>query len=169
MRIVAAFLAVALTSCGYHVAGHSDVLPKTIKTVCIPPFANVTIRYKLTDRLAEELAKEFIARTRYRVVSDPNTADMVLRGAVLGYFSTPTIFDPVTSRASAVDVYVRMSVSVVERATGKTLFNRPSFESRERYEISSDARAYFEESDAGLNRVSKQVAQQLVTSILENF
>lgn len=169
MKVVVGLLAVALASCGYHVAGHSDVLPKTIKTVCIPPFANVTIRYKLTDRLAEELAKEFIARTRYRVVSDPNTADMVVRGAVLGYTSSPTIFDPQSGRASAVDVYVRMAVSVVERATGKALYNRPSFESRERYEISTDPRAYFEESDAGLNRVSKQVAQQLVTSILENF
>ena len=38
-----------------------------------------------------------------------------------------------------------------------------------RYEVSEFAGAYFDESDAALDRVSKQVAQQLVTSILENF
>jgi hypothetical protein len=49
------------------------------------------------------------------------------------------------------------------------LFTRPNFEVRERYEISVNAAAYFEESDAALNRVSQQVAREVVTSILENF
>ena len=31
-----------LGSCGYHVAGHTNLLPKTLNTVCIPAFTNVT-------------------------------------------------------------------------------------------------------------------------------
>jgi hypothetical protein len=160
---------VTLSGCGYHVAGHADLLPKTIKTIAIPAFGNLTTRYKLSDQLPEAIAREFISRTRYRVVKDVNSADAVLRGAVLSYFSYPTIFDPTTGRASGVQMHVVMQVSLIERATGKVLFNRPSFEFRERYQISLDPGVYFEESDSALARVSVQVARAMVTAILENF
>jgi hypothetical protein len=150
-------------------AGKADLLPKTIQTICVPAFANATIRYKLTDRLPEAISREFIARTRYRIVSDPNRADAILKGSVLNYGSFPTVFDPRTGRASAVDVRVYLQITLTERATGKVLFTRPYYEARERYEVSEFAGAYFDESDAALERVSKQVAQQVVTSILENF
>jgi hypothetical protein len=159
----------ALGSCGYHAAGHSDLLPKTINTVCIPAFTNATMRYKLTDGLPEALSREFISRTRYHIVSDCNNADAVLRGSVNNFLYYPTVYDPVSGRASAVDMRLYLTVSLTERLTKKVLFTRANMEVRERYEISVDPRAYFDESDAGLNRVAKTVAQQLVSSILENF
>lgn len=169
MRLLALVATLLLGSCGYHVAGHSDLLPKSLQTICIPAFSNATTRYKLTDRLPEAVAREIISRTRYHIVSDPNQADAVLRGSVMNYISYATVADPVSGRATAVDLRVYLQVSLVERVTGKVLFSRPSMEVRERYEISVDPRAYFDESDAALDRASKQVAAQLVTAILENF
>ncbi len=61
MRVVVAGIALLLTACGYHVAGHTDLIPKTIHTVCIPAFTNTTTRYKLTDRMPEAIAREFNA------------------------------------------------------------------------------------------------------------
>jgi RNase P/RNase MRP subunit p29 len=165
----AASLALLLSSCGYHIAGHSDLLPQTIKTIAIPAFANGTTRYKLTDRLPEAISREFLTRTRYKVVSDVNQADAVLRGTVINYSAYSTIFDPVKGRATAVELHVTMQVSLTDRATGKVLFSRPSFEVREQYEISVDPSQYFEESDAALDRVSQQVARQVVSAVLENF
>jgi outer membrane lipopolysaccharide assembly protein LptE/RlpB len=158
-----------LAGCGYHVTGHTDLLPKTISTIAVPPFANITTRYKLSDELPEAIAREFNTRTRYKVVSDPNAADAVLRGSVVNYLHYPTVADPTTGRATEVDLRVYLRVELVERATGKVLFSRPSMEVRERYEISIDPKAYFEESDAALARASKDVAQQIVTAILTNF
>jgi hypothetical protein len=166
---VAVLAGCVLSSCGYHVAGHSDLLPKTLQTICIPAFTNATTRYKLTDHMPEAVAREFISRTKYHIVSDPNQADAVLRGSIMNYISYATVADPVSGRATAVDLRVYMQVSLVERATGKVLFSRPSMEVRERYEISVDPRAYFDESDSALDRASKQVAAQIVTAILENF
>jgi hypothetical protein len=40
---------------------------------------------------------------------------------------------------------------------------------RERYEISVDPQAYFDESGAGIERLGKDVARDVVTSILEKF
>ena len=162
-------LAVVLSACGYHTAGHAETVPATVHTVAIPAFTNGTTRYRLSDELPQAIAREFITRTRYRIVSNPQDADAVLQGVVLGYTSFPTVYDPTTSRASAVELHVTMRLSLVERATGKVLFNRPVFEVRERYQISTDAATYVEESDAAIARASQQTARIVVSSILENF
>jgi lipopolysaccharide assembly LptE-like protein len=169
MRTFAACLILLASGCGYSTAGHADLVPKTIHTIAIPAFTNATTRYKLTDQLPEAIAREFISRTHYRIVSSPESADMVLSGSVLTYTSFPTVFDPTTGRATAVEVHVTMRLNLVERATGKTLYTRPNFEMRERYQISTDPAAFFEESDAALARASQQTAQQVVSSILDNF
>ena len=166
MKFALAAALLGCCSCGYHVAGHTDLLPQTIRTIAIPAFTNATTRYKLTDHLPEALSREFIARTRYKIVADPNQADAVLRGTVTNYIAGATI---VVQNATAVDVHVYLQVSLIERATGKVLFTRPSMEVRERYEVSVDPNQYFEESDAALDRVSHTVAQNLVSAILANF
>jgi outer membrane lipopolysaccharide assembly protein LptE/RlpB len=169
---VRAFLlaaALAMAGCGYHVSGHADLMPKTIQTVCVPAFKNVTSRYKLTDRLPEAISREFIARTKYHIGTDLNTCDAILRGTVNNYLANQTTVDPTTGRATAADIHVILSITFTERATGKVLYSNPNFDARERYEISVDPIAYFEESDAGLNRVAMQVSRQVVSAILEKF
>jgi len=83
--------------------------------------------------------------------------------------ATDPTTDPATGTASAVEVHVGLRLTLRERATGKTLYSRPNYEIRERYEISIDPAAYFEESDSALARASQQTAQQVVSSILEAF
>lgn len=163
-------LTLALLACGYHVAGQADLVPKTVHTIAIPAFTNVTTRYKLTDHLPQAIGHEFIARTHYQIVNDPEQADAVLRGSVINYVAYPILFDQATGRASGLQVNVTMQVSLVERATGKVIFSRPSFEMHQRYEISvTSSKAYFEESGEALDRLSRDVARDLVSSILENF
>ncbi len=159
----------SLSSCGYHVAGKADLVPKSIHTIAIPAFANITTRYKLTDHLPGAITREFIARTRYQIINDPTQADAVLRGSIVNYVAYPTTIDQQTGRASGLQVNVTMQVTLTERATGKVIFSRPNFDVHQRYELSITAGAYFEESDAALDRLSRDVARDLVSSILENF
>ena len=169
MRVVLACAILLASACGYHTGGHGDLVPKSVHTIATPAFSNATTHYKLTDQLPEAIAREFIGRTHYRIVSDQDNADAVLTGSVLTYTSFPTVLDPSTGRASAVEVHVTMRLDLVERTTGKKLYTRPNFEMRERYQISIDPAAFFEESDAALARASEQTAQQVVSSILNNF
>ncbi len=168
MKIVAV-LALLCASCGYHTAGHADLMPKTIHTVCIPAFKNATSRYKITDRLPEAISREFIARAKYDIITDCSQADAVLSGAVTNYFANQTVVPVSTGRATAADVHLYMRVKFTERASGKTLYENPNFSMSERYEISTDPIAYFEESDAGLNRVAQQVSRMVVSAILNKF
>lgn len=169
LSAVAVLLAAVVTGCGYHVSGHSDLLPAKVKTIAIPSFGNVTIRYRLTDRLPAAIAREFISRTRYRIVADPRDADAILSGAVINYFSNPTVFDPTTGRASGVQVNVYLQITLRDQASGKVLYSQPNMEFKQRYEISADPRAFFDESDSALDRLSQDVARTLVSAILSGF
>jgi RNase P/RNase MRP subunit p29 len=168
-RLAAIVFMLALASCGYHVAGRAELIPQTVKTIAVPAWANATTRYKLTDHIPEAVSRELLTRTRYKIVSDVNQADAVLRGSVTRYSAYATVVDRDTGRATVVQLYLVLQVSLTERATGKVLFNRPTFEVRGQYEISVDPAQYFDESDASLDRASQQVAQQVVSSILNNF
>ncbi len=157
------------TACGYHVAGRADRLPSSLRTIAVPAFANLTTRHRLAESLPAAITQEFLSRTRYRIVADPGQADAVLNGVVVSYNSYPTVFDPATGRATGVAVSVTLQITLTERATGRVLFSRPHFEARERYEISVDQRSYLDESDAALERLSRQVARTIVSAVLENF
>jgi len=159
----------ALNSCGYHVSGKADLLPKTIHTIAIPAFYNNTRRQRLPEKLTTAVTREFITRSRYRIVPDANAADALLQGSVVNYVSYPTVSDPDTGRATGVQFSVFLSITLTERLSGKVLFARPNMEVRERYEISVDERAYFEESDAAIERLSRDVARSLVSAILSGF
>ena len=62
-----------------------------------------------------------------------------------------------------------MQLLLTERATGKGLYNRPSLDFRERYEVSVDQQQYFEESEQALERLSRDAARTLVSAILTAF
>lgn len=162
-------LTLALASCGYHVAGTTDVLPKNVKTIAVPAFGNVTTRYKISDLLAAAITREFISRTRYQIVPEPSQADAVLLGTVVNFFSYPTVFDSKTGRAAGVQAIVIMQLSLRDRATNAVLLDRPHMEFRANYEISVDPRAYFDESEVGMDRLSRDVARSVVSAVLDNF
>jgi len=161
-------LALLADGCGYHVAGRADALPKNIKTIAIPAFGNSTALNHLATRLPADITREFISRTRYRVVTDPTAADAVLTGSILKSFSYASTLDPVTARASSAVISVNLTLTLTDRATGKVIYTR-NFDAHERYEISPAADTYFEESDAAISRMSRDVARDAVSAILEKF
>jgi hypothetical protein len=173
MRISAALPAIVLPAivlcgCGYRVAGHADALPPAVQSIAIPAFGNVTSRYRLNERLPAAISREFISRTRYRVVGDAEEADAVLHGAVTNYFSVPNVTDQVSGRATGIQIIVVLQATLTDRS-GNVLFTRPAMEFRQRYEVAVDQTQYFEESDIALDRLSRDVARTLVSSVLEAF
>jgi hypothetical protein len=63
---------------------------------------------------------------------------------------------------------VQLQVRLTDK-TGKVIYDRPSLDFRERYEITVDPKQYFDESQAAAQRLSRDVARTVVSSILENF
>ena len=169
MRAILIVAALISTACGYHVAGKASLLPADIHTIAVLPFGNISTQYKLSDYLSEAISRELLTRTRYTIVADPGKADAVLSGAVANLFSAATVLDPATGRSTGAQVVVLLQVRLQENKTGKMLFERPSLEFRERYEISVDPKQYFDESQPALVRLSQDVGRTVVSAIIENF
>jgi outer membrane lipopolysaccharide assembly protein LptE/RlpB len=160
-------LLACLAGCGYHVSGHGDMLPKTIQTIAIPAFSNRTPRYKLARTLPTDIGRELLARTKYKIIADPNQADAVLAGTVHNFVAYPTI--SANGRSTVVEAVVTLNLTLTNRATGEVLYTRAGAEFRERYEISTNPSAYFDESGTAMERLSKSVARSVVSAILEKF
>jgi outer membrane lipopolysaccharide assembly protein LptE/RlpB len=157
-------------SCGYHIGGQGDLIPKNIKTIAIPEFSNGTVQYHIASLLTADVVREFHSRTHYTIVTDPAKADAVLTGGVvrfdvLGGITT----DPVTGRATSSQIVLTMQFNLTDRHTGKVIYQRTGYEFRDRYEISTSLQTYFDEGAPAMKRVCESAARALVTSVLEAF
>ena len=168
-------LSLTVAGCGYHVAGRSDSLPKSIHVIAVPALENKTTSYRIEQRLTTATVHEFLAKTAYRVVSDPANGDAVLRGKVLSLEAVPLLFDTATGRATAMLVTLKCEITFEERETGKILYHTDNFVFRSQYEISTDpgnpdsVKNFFEEQDPALDRMAQDFAARLVAAVIENY
>ncbi len=168
--ILGAGAAAAASSCGYHVGGKADLVPKSIRTVAIPAFAGSSAaRYRLIDVLPQQIGREFTARTRFRVLDNPNEADAILNGSISAAQVSPTVYDPTSAKATSVQAVVVVTISLLERSTGKVLFSRPNMAFRQNYSIAVDPHQFFDESGPAFDRISRDLARDIVSAIVENF
>ena len=166
---IAVSLFTLLTGCGYHVAGTSSALPKTVHVIAVPALENKTTSYRIEQKLTAATVHEFLARTNFRVVSNPDAGDAVLRGKVVSLEAVPLLFDTATGRATTMLVTVKCEVTLTERATEKVLYHTDNFVLRNEYEVSTDLKSFFEEQDPALDRLAQDFAVRLVAAIVENY
>jgi outer membrane lipopolysaccharide assembly protein LptE/RlpB len=158
-----------LLSCGYHVAGRGDRLPPDIKTIAIPIFINQSSTFRIEEKLAAAVTREFIERTKFRITPDPKGADAVLKGTVKEVRSGVITFDLTTGRASSLQIQVTADVKLEDLHGKKVVYANPNFVFREEYQVSQTTSGLFQEDQAALDRLSRDVARTLVTEVLENF
>ena len=169
------FAALCSAGCGYHVAGHNSALPKTIHVIAVPALENKTTSYRLEQKLTAATVHEFLAKTSYKVVSNPEDGDAVLTGKILSLESVPLLFNTATGAATTMLVTVKCEVTFTERATQKVLYHSDSFVFRNEYEISADTadpaalKSFFEERDPALDRMAQDFAARLVAAVIENY
>lgn len=156
-------------SCGYRVGGQAATIPKSVNTIAIPPFSVITTDAEIGDLLPNAIGREFTERTRFRVVTSPQDADAVLTGAVNRVIKAPQLADPTTGKTTSVQLMIIVSITLTDRASGKVLFARPNWGLRESYELATDPHQLFDESSAAMMRVSRSLARDVVTGIVEDF
>ena len=162
-------IALLLTACGYHTAGHNVTVPENVKTLAIPAFINQSQTYRVEQMLTAAVVREFTTRTHYQILhSESDAADATLHGTVLTTTASPLTYDSKTGRAESVLVIVSMKVSLVDR-DGKILFQNPSYVFREQYQVSQELSSFFEEDSPAMGRLSRDFAQTLVSNVLEGF
>jgi outer membrane lipopolysaccharide assembly protein LptE/RlpB len=182
--------------CGYHVAGHNTALPKSIHVIAVPALENKSSTFKIEQKLTAATIHEFLAKTNYKIVSDANGGDAVLRGKVLSMEVTPLTFQttlptttsPITiAQATAMIVTMKCEVTLTERDNDKVLYHTDNFVFRNEYQLSttcvpspattcptvanakSQVETFFQESDPAFDRMAQDFATRLVAAVIENY
>jgi hypothetical protein len=149
--------ALALSGCGYHVAGRTNALPKTIHVIAVPTMENKSTTFKIEQKLTAATIHEFLAKTNFKIVSDPNGGDAVLTGKVLSVEILPLLFEeqpeqqtppppgtpppttppPTIAQATAMIVTMKCEVTLTERDNDKVLYHTNNFVFRNEYQLAT--------------------------------
>lgn len=167
--VICAVASAAISGCGYHVAGTSPILPAEWKTIAVPAFKNDTTRYRIEQRFTAAVIRQFIERTKYRIIQEPANADAVLSGEVVSIEASPVIFDATTGQVTTMVVTIHTKVKLVDIKTEKIVYHNDDVVFRDQYQISSDVQSFFEEEGPAVERMSRDFAAQLVSDVTENF
>jgi outer membrane lipopolysaccharide assembly protein LptE/RlpB len=169
LRLAMLVAPLVAAGCGYHVAGHASQLPSDWRDIAVPAFKNDTTTYRIEQRMTEAVIREFITRTKYRVVQDPKSSDGVLQGEVISIETDPVLFQATTGEVTTMLVTVHMKVELIDNKTEKPVYKNDDMVFRDEYQISTDVKSFFQEEDPALDRMSRDLASHLVSNVLENF
>ena len=155
----------ACVSCGYRVHSSVGTLPSGIQSLGIPTFKNLSSQFKVEQRITSAVLKEFSIRTRAPVSSDASGPDAVLLGEIRAVSSTPVTFASNTF-GSAFLITVQLSVKLVRTKDTTVLWEDANFLYRERYVLNSKVTDFFAEDNPALDRLARDFATSLVSTIL---
>jgi outer membrane lipopolysaccharide assembly protein LptE/RlpB len=154
--------------CGYTVAGKATNVPPDVHTIAVLPLVNKTSTYRIEQRMTNAVTREFLERTKYRIVPTATDADAVLTGEISSIDASAVTYDYTSGRATTMLVTVVMKVRLEDR-DHKVLYENDNYVFRQPYEISTDVNSFFQEEGPALDRMSQDFASRLVADVLENF
>jgi outer membrane lipopolysaccharide assembly protein LptE/RlpB len=170
LAALAAATAMAATGCGYHLVGASNNLPARLQTLYVAPLVNQSARSEVDQRLTEQISQEWVRRGRFQLVSSGDKADAVLSGTVKSAVINPVQFDQ-QGRATQYQLTVTIDVQLVDRTGEKpvVLWRDERFARNNSYPFDPLAKDYFDREIEALDLLSRNMARDLVTTILEGF
>jgi outer membrane lipopolysaccharide assembly protein LptE/RlpB len=164
-----AFALLGIAGCGYHTLGAASHLPPGVQTLAVPVFATHTEAYHTEVVMTEAVIREFATRTRLRVTPDASgDPDAVLHGTILKETVEPLTYNSSTQQSSSFLITVVVSVTLTGR-DGKVLFENKNYVYRQQYQSTTNLASFIEENPAAMERLSRELARQLVADILEGF
>jgi Lipopolysaccharide-assembly len=173
-RLSAVFFAALLLSVSgytecYKPTGRGDGLPKHIKTLAIPAFQNPSLRYKVEQRFTSAVVDEAVRRARsLKIVSSPEGADAVMIGEIKYFGFEPKLLDDF-GRARLFAITIIVGVTVRDQTKNKIIFGNQSYVFRGEYEIPGDPKTYFNEEGPASDRLARDFAKSVISTILEGF
>lgn len=166
-------LAILLLTCSfkecYKQAGKGDALPQHIKTLAIPAFQNPSLRFKVEQRFTSAMIDEVLRRQRtLQVVAKAEGADAVMFGTIKQFAYRGVLLDDF-GRARVFEITVVAGITVKDQTKNKVIFDNQNYVFKTEYEITGDPNSFFNEEGPAVNRLARDFAKSVLTTILEGF
>jgi hypothetical protein len=165
--------AVAVSNCGYALAGRGNTLPTHIKIIGVPGLTNQSNTPGIDDVINRQLREELQGRGGIRALPEAEGADAVLTGVIIRVIPTPTAFNT-DRQVSQVTLTVLASVEFRDRKADKVIWANPSVTTQEAYDVTpgtdaTDPAALFRQDANAMQRLARALARSIVTQIFEAF
>lgn len=163
-------MVLTLPGCGYHLVGTSSFLPEELNVLYLQKFENMTTWFDLSQRLDEATAREWVRRRRFDLVEARAEAELVFEGVVRSITMIPVTLDD-QGRATEYQMTLTVSAKLldVRGEEPEVLWEDKAFSRRTSYDVDESATDYFDRQMLAMDVVSRELAQALVTSVLEGF
>jgi hypothetical protein len=153
--------------CGYKRAGKGKSLPPEIKVLAVPVFQNSSLKYRVEQRFTKAVIDEILKRARgIHVTTNTDGADAVLNGDIRSFRAVGSILDQ-QGRTRVWNVRIGVSVLLRDNNTRKILFQNSRLTFEGDYELSDDPESFFNEENPAVERVAREFAQSIISTILE--
>jgi hypothetical protein len=152
--------------CGYRLAGTGRQIPPHIHTIVIKNFENKTSRYQAEQFVTFAVRDEFIRRSRLKLVDRLSQGDSVLEGEIVRFDVRPLSYSG-SALANQYRLSITLNVRFIDLKTNEIIFENQRLSFSDSYEIESGD--FFTQETEALARISKNFAESIVSTILENF
>ena len=144
-------------------------LPAHIKTVAVPAFQNLSLRFKVESRFTDAVIRELIKRGRgLRVQGERENADAVVEGVIKNFGFSGVLLDE-KGRGRVFEVEIQAAVTVRDQVTNKVLYDNQNYVFRGEFEFANDPRSFFNEEDPAVQRMARAFAESVVSVIANGF
>jgi len=167
MVVLCALLTISLPGCGYRLKGRSMNLPPGIHAIAVPLFENRRYETRLEQFLTDAVIQE-LSRFRELRIEESSQADALLKGVITDYSIRPQQ----VSAAGVVEEYLfvlLVDVRLENLATGDVIYEEKGFRFSQAYPASGDIDTRLEVQEDAWQQACDDMAELLVSTMVEGF
>ena len=171
--LVVALALAAAGGCGYALAGRGNTLPSNVRVIAVPLFENRSAIVGIEQAVQDAVLAEFASKGSLRSQPDEAGADAVLRGIVTTLDLRSSAFT--SGQAARLEMVLVTSVEFINLGDDDTvIWSNRSLQFIEEFDVppgntTADPAAFFRQDSNALDRLARNFARSVVTSILEAF
>ena len=168
---------VGFIGCGYHFRADGKPVGIEINSIAIPLVTSSSSEKGFEADFTRMIREEFISHSKVSIV-ETEQADMVLTGRISGIETRPLTYDSrqytvggrvVTHETtSSRRLKIRLDISLIERATGKTIWY-DAMEEDALFNVETDPLVTQYNQQQALIRISRLLAKRIYLKTMERF
>lgn len=168
----------ALSGCGYHFHAAGEPVGIEIPSLSIPLVESTSSTLGFENDFTKVVQEEFISHAKVPLVPRDEAA-MVLIGKVIEIETVPLSYDITQSAVQGtVTSYevtdsrrmkIRVDAKLVERVTGRVIWEEKSLEEKARYPVSTDPLTNRYNEKQALQEIARRLADRMYLKTMERF
>ncbi|PYM08318.1 MAG: hypothetical protein DMD82_03065 [Candidatus Rokuibacteriota bacterium] len=164
-RGLAAAVACLLTAgCGYSVTSN---LPPHIRTVAVPIFANRTQEPAVENLISRAVVEAFTTNSGLRV-ANPEDADAILEGEIVGYQLQPLAFNQ-AANVREYRLVVTLNLRFKDVRTNELLLDEKGIQEKADFRAASDVAVSIASEQSALRQAATDIGRAIVNLAIDRF